>query len=329
MTSMWLALFVTCAAFAAANLAFASLGWVAWPLVRRISSAASPATRARVAIAWRLWPTALSAAAASIVWASYVAFEPRQTGEAVGFLIPSVGAMGALLVAAGLFRVAGAWVASERLARAWTRCAPSMVLPGTDIPAWTVDADFPLVALVGVRQPRLVVARTVADRCSAGELAAIAAHERGHLVVGDNVRRLWLQSTCDWLSWTGRARDMAHAWQDAAEDAADDHATACGAREVDLASALVTVARLAPVRPMAGFPASAFFYRGNGIERRVRRVLGRGSASPTTTGDRRAWRGWSGSLVAVLVTVAIAGSLHAGLGRAIYIVTEALVQFLP
>ena len=329
MTPMWMALFVTCATFAAANLAFAALGWVAWPLVQRIAAPASAATRARVAFAWRLGPTALSASAAGIVWASFFAFEPRHAGEAVGFIIPSVAAAGALLAGVGLLRAAGAWIASERLARAWTWHVPSIVLPGFDIPAWAIDADFPLVAVVGVRQPRLVVARTVAEGCSAGELAAIAAHERGHLVAGDNLRRLWLQSTYDCLSWTGRARDMGRAWQEAAEDAADDHATACGAREVDLASALVTVARLAPGQPMAAFPASAFFYRGDGIERRVRRILGRRSAPAKATGDSPTRRRWPRSLAALLVPVVIAGGLHAGLGRVIYGVTEWLVQSLP
>ena len=80
---------------------------------------------------------------------------------------------------------------------------------------------------------------------------------------------------------------------------------------------------------MAAFPASAFFYRGDGIERRVRRILGRGSTPANATGDCPPWRGWPRSLVSVLVTVVIAGGLHAGLGRVIYDVTEWLVQSLP
>lgn len=329
MTPMWMALFVTCAAFAAANLVFAALGWWVWPLVRRVTAAASAATRARVAFAWRLGPTVLSAASAGFVWVSFFAFEPRHAGEAVGFIVPSVAAAGALLMAVGLLRGACAWVASERLARAWTRHAPSMVLPGSGVPAWAVDADFPLVAVVGVRQPRLVVARTVAERCSAGELAAIAAHERGHLAAGDNLRRLLLQSSCDCLSWTGRARQMARAWQEATEDAADDHATMSGTREVDLASALVTVARLAPSRPMSAFASSALFYRGDSIERRVRRILGGGSAPVYGACESPSRRGWPRSLAAVLVTVVVATGLRAGLGRGIYDVTEWLVQSLP
>jgi hypothetical protein len=326
MTPMWMTLLMTCAAFAAANVAFAAIGWVAWPRVRRTTTEASAATRARVAFAWRLGPTVLSASSAGIVWASFFAFEPCHAGEAVGFIIPSVAAAGALLVAASLLRGAGAWAASERLARAWTRHVPSIVLPGSDIPTWAIDTDFPLVAVVGVRQPRLVVARTVAERCSAGELAAIAAHERGHLVAGDNLRRLWLRSACDWLSWTGRAREMERAWQEATEDAADDHATASGAREVDLASALVTVARLAPARPMAAFPASAFFYRGDSIERRVRRILGRGNTPVNRAGEPPTW---PRSLAPALLTFVTAAGLHAGLGRVIYDITERLIQSLP
>jgi hypothetical protein len=279
-----------------------------------------------VAFAWRLAPTVLSVSVASVVWASFFAFEPRHAGEAVGFVVPSLAAAGALLVAGGLLRAAGAWVASERLARAWTRHVPSMVLPGSDIPVWAIDTDFPVVAVVGVRQPRLVVARTVAARCSAGELAAIAAHERGHLAAGDNVRRLWMHSTCDCLSWTDRARDIERTWREAAEDAADDHATTCGAREVDLASALVTVARLAPGRPMAAFAASAFFYRGDGIDRRVRRILGRGNTPVSAAGNPRPPRR---SLAALLVAVVIAAGLHAGVGRFVYDATEWLVQSLP
>ena len=130
-----------------------------------------------------------------------------------------------------------------------------------------------MVALVGVFSPRLVAARTVIDACSAEELAAIVAHERGHLHARDNFKRWLLTCAPDVMRWTRAHASIVAAWRDAAEYAADDAAT-CGEEEarVDLAALLLKIARLAPPRFATPAAVSPFADK-EGLDRRVRRLL--------------------------------------------------------
>src|SRR5262249_45354693 len=144
------------------------------------------------------------------------------------------------------------------------------------VPAFVVNIGFPIVAVVGLFRPRLIVSRVVLDACGEAEMQAILAHEAWHLVRRDNIRRVLLSAAPDVLSWLPRAVRFSEEWQRASEEAADDAAARLGpAGRVHLAEALVRVARLAPASGhvlSCPLPASAL-YRGESIERRVRRVL--------------------------------------------------------
>ena len=93
-----------------------------------------------------------------------------------------------------------------------------------------------------------MAARSVIEACTAAELAAIVAHERGHLhcprqlqaiAHGLRARRAALDAAVH--------QQIAAAWHDAAEDAADDAATrGDAASRVDLAALLMKIARLTP-----------------------------------------------------------------------------------
>ena len=87
---------------------------------------------------------------------------------------------------------------------------------------------------------------------------------------------------------------------------------------MDLAHALVTVARLATARHRL-VPASTL-YLGGSIESRVRRLLG--PAEPDTAPPFPIW-------VASLVVVGTSAVAAVALGRALHDAIEALVAFLP
>jgi hypothetical protein len=124
----------------------------------------------------------------------------------------------------------------------------------------------------------------------------------------------------DPLSMTSFGRRLAERWHDATEQAADDAAEQLGPQgRCDLAAALLSVARLVPAgETLAHMPASAL-YRGEGLERRVRRLVVGGAPPPLTriTTVQRWLMGASLLLVGVL-------ALHA-----MHEVVEAAVTYLP
>jgi beta-lactamase regulating signal transducer with metallopeptidase domain len=201
--------------------------------------------------------------------------------------------------------------------------AEPIELRGIAVPASMVNAPFPIVAVVGLFRPRLVVSRRVLDECSEAETQAILAHESWHLARGDNIRRVLLSAAPDVLSWLPRALEFSEEWQRASEEAADDAAARLGpAGRVRLAEALVRVAKLADEssRELATvLPASAL-YRGESIERRVRRVL-----DPTldVSADSPAWRL---PLAVVFGIVFVLSLLNLGIVQDF---VESAVQHLP
>jgi beta-lactamase regulating signal transducer with metallopeptidase domain len=118
-----------------------------------------------------------------------------------------------------------------------------------------------------------VIARLVIDVCSEDDLARIVAHERGHLRSRDNLKRWLMASAPDVLRWTRFHGEIQSAWHDAAEDAADDAATAGEVMaRADLAALLVKIAALAPMAPWSAATVSPFV-EADGLDRRVRRLL--------------------------------------------------------
>lgn len=209
---------------------------------------------------------------AFLVAPAFLRFEPAHDGERPGPVLLLLGAAGAMVVLAGLIRIARAVVLTRRLRRRWLESASALALPGAGTPAHLIDVPYPVVAIIGILRPALVVSRTVAGGCSPDEVRLIAAHERAHLGAHDNLKRLLIDGCPDVLRWTATGRDVARAWSAAAEDAADDVATGGDRRaRIALAAVLVRVARMA----IGGSPAPQFasaLVGLTGVERRVRRL---------------------------------------------------------
>ena len=175
--------------------------------------------------------------------------------------------------------------ATWRVERAWLRSAERLDFePPAGVPAYAVDSFAPVVALVGVCAPKLIAAREVIDACNAHELSNIVAHERGHLHARDNLKRWLMACAPDALRWTPTHHAMVLAWDDAAEDAADDAATAGeDVARMDLAALLIKVARLSPESGcLTGATVSPFIARDR-LDRRVRRLL---SSTPIPSPSR-------------------------------------------
>ena len=244
------------------------------PLFRR---AAAAEWTSGALLALRFAPTACAVLlAGGLVMPAFVRHEPHHSGERVawGLILPAAAALA--MIVAGVVRGAQALRASRRLRESLARDAEPIDLPGAPAPAFIVDNEFPLVALVGMIRPRLFLSRRVLAICTPAELAAILEHEAAHLARRDNLKQLLVRSCPDVLAWTGAAGRLEAAWEDACERAADDHGARGGLRD-DLASALVKVARAVPARFPAAAPYFAFS-RGDAVAARVRRLLVDGPA---------------------------------------------------
>jgi len=296
-------------------------GLVVTPLVpwlwRRTASARDDMRATRL-YRLRMLPSAFAFGAMTTASISFYIFEQRQWLESYG-VAPKVIALGAALLGmVSIGRAASMWMKTWRLRRLWMAGAQSINIPGVRIPAYCVETAFPIVAVVGARRPTLVIARPVLDACSEEELAAILAHEQGHIARRDNLRRALITAAPDVLSWLPAARRLQQDWHEATEEAADDAAGQLGATgRVALAQALLRVARIAHAAPeLPPLPASAL-YRGENIESRVRRLL----ADPVvaTTLPPFIWRAGAAITIAVcLLTL-----------QAVHTLVEAVVQFLP
>lgn len=307
MTFYVLGVCVVLATFGAVTLAASGALRLLWPLAKERIAELDPRPRARCLLALRLAPAGLGLlASASVSLPAYLEFEPRDTGEVAGVALLALAAAG--LALAGLSAARFSWAAARtrRLSRAWARAAASVQVPGVAFPVYRLEGRLPVVALTGWRRPSLFIAGAVLDRCEPRLVYAIAAHETGHQRAADNLQRLLLAACADPLALSRAGREMAAAWEAAAEEAADDDALSSGTPAVDLAEALVSVARLAPLSTWPAMPAAAF-YRGERLERRVRRLLRFQAAAHPATRGRAAL---AAPLLAAVLWLLAAEALH-------------------
>ena len=143
------------------------------------------------------------------------------------------------------------------------RASRPLALAGAAMPVFAVDADAPVMALVGVLRPRLLITRPVLDALTDEELAAGVAHELGHWRARDNLKRLAMRAAPDMWFATGVARWLERRWAAASEYAADRSAGGSERERCALASALVKVARLTPPLVPIDGPISALVDGGD------------------------------------------------------------------
>ena len=300
------------AGFVVADLA--ATGWIA-ALVALVGDGArrwSPSQRRRFFAAARVLPCAAAVLfAALVVGPGYAWLEPRGARESVGPMLALVALSAiALLVRGPLFAV-GAWRATRRLETGWLREAERVEVPRLGFPVWRVREGAAGFWLSGLLRPRLIVGADVLDALTPVERAAAFGHEQAHAASRDNLARLCLAACPGALSVARLGRRLEREWVGASEAAADRRAVAGDpVAAVELASALVKVARLAP--PAPALAASAL---GDGdVDIRVRSLLA-GDLSPRAPLGAKtvAWAGILAPLAAVAALSldrALVGALH-------------------
>lgn len=258
---------------ALASLAAAAL----WRCIRRSASRWSAAAQARLFFTLRLFPAAGAlVAVAALIIPSYLAYEPRPSDEVVSIKLVVLASISAVSITFVLWRGLTSWQATRRLIVDWMRQAEAISLEGVSIPVYRFEHTFPVVAVVGVIRPRLFVARRISDVLSDDELSAVVAHEVGHLVAHDNLKRILMRAAYDMLPLAPYSRTIERAWAKAVELAADEQAAHGGtAVALNLAAALVKIARLVPEGAKPAWLAGSLLVSGDdgGLAWRVRRLL--------------------------------------------------------
>lgn len=244
------------------------------PAIARLGAA----DRARMFFLLRTAPALIALAAVFVLLVpSYLIHEPRDTREAVRAGLALAAALALAGIACAVRRAGAAWLATRRLVRAWEKDAGEVLLDGFGVCARRIRHRFPVIGMVRVFRPRLFVAEQVLSSLTAEELAAALAHERGHLAAGDNLKLAVLCACRDLLSVLPGGRDLERRWRAAAEEAADDYAARQGpTAALDLASALVKVARLAPPGASAVLAPATVMIAGDpgSVSARVTRLAG-------------------------------------------------------
>ena len=306
--------------FLALNSAASVLTLAVSRLGPRAGDSIPPARRARALFALRLFPAAASTLAILLYFVpAYLAHEPFGSGETVGLPLLGVASLAGALLAAAAGRGLRAWQETRWLARALARGAEPITLPGVGIPAYRIRHPFPVVTVLGVRQPRLYVAEQVLSGLDDAERGAVFDHELAHVASHDNLRHWLMRALPDLLVLSSAGEALLRSWLTATEEAADEAAArSTPGAALDLADALVKVARLVPRDQPAFVPAMAL-HNGDDIVRRVGRLL-RGPVS--TQGPRRT--GWA---LAGLVLLA-ALPLYPPFLRFVHDLTELLLAFL-
>lgn len=253
-----------------------------WRLLHNRATAWSAATRAQFLFALRVFPgLAAVVCVAALLIPAYIANEPRHETEEVSLKLGMIAVISAAGLLLATWRGLAAWMATRKLITGWLRNSEPLQLDQSPIPAYRLRHQFPVIAVVGTFRPRLFIADHLFNSLTPEELSAAIAHECGHLASRDNLKRALLRACRDALTIVPCGRLLDREWAAASEAAADEYAARSSSHDttrnrgevaLDLASALVKIARLVPSGMRPTMPASALLIGEDvaGIAQRVK-----------------------------------------------------------
>jgi len=262
-----------------------------WRVFGHTTNSWSAETRARLLFSLRTLPALLALLfVALLLVPSYLAYEPRHTSESVSLKLGLLALLSAAGLAVSLARGIATHRATAKLTSDWLKQGTRIEIAGIAIESYQIDHQFPLIGIVGFLRPRLFIATQVLEFLTPEEIAAAIAHENGHLIARDNLKRGLLQACRDALLIIPSGRLLDKSWSEASEEAADENAARQGnAVALDLASALVKIARIIPLGARPTMPAGVFLLgdeETKGIKSRVGRLIALATAG-TAVSSRR------------------------------------------
>ncbi|MGH9880380.1 MAG: M56 family metallopeptidase [Pyrinomonadaceae bacterium] len=248
-----------------------------WRLFEKRISGWSAANCSQTLFLLRIVPAVLGLICVLFLFApAYLRHEPRNDHEDVSLKLALVAAFSALGIALAVLRGIAAWRATSRLTADWMRIAEPIQISKLNVPTYQFEHKFPLIAVVGALRPRLFIAKQIFQTLTEDEVSAALEHEAGHILAYDNLKRGVMRACRDALLIIPCGRKLDSAWFEASEAAADEYAARRGRKiGLDLASAMVKIARQIPLGAKPTMVAGAFLVGGDsqGLRTRVRRLL--------------------------------------------------------
>ena len=314
------------AALLSINAFVSLLAATGWRLLGSSTRSWSAHTRARTLFVVRVGPPALALISVTVLLVpSYLVYEPYSTTEIVGNKLAALALLSAAGVTFAVWRGLKSWLATRKLLHAWLEGAEQIRITQVNIPAFRIKHPFPVIAVVGSLRPRLFVAGRVLNSLSEEEMRAAIAHEYGHLAARDNLKRVLMRVCRDMLTMAPCGRSIDRAWAENAEAAADESAAKRGSVvALNLASALIEIARMVPAGARPTMPVGAFLLgdETDGVKGRVRRLLDLATAGEHQIRPTSGFLLWAGRtvllsfmlvLVFFLINSSALSSLHSAM----------------
>lgn len=182
------------------------------------------------------------AASLGLALPAFLQLEPLSTGEGVSTRLLVPAALGFTALAALVLRLVACIRATRKHANAWIENSRPVDLPNMP-KMYVAQKPMGLLAVVGIFRPRFFVSADVLQCLQPEELSAAVRHEVAHMMSLDNAKHLAMKITQP-PKWMMRSLALDQLWLNASEVAADDAALRCGTSALDLASALVKVAKI-------------------------------------------------------------------------------------
>lgn len=247
-----------------------------WRLISAVLPEMSARGRSRSVFALRVFPAAAALVLSfGFVVPSYLLYEPYVSNEVVSAKMAIIASISIFGSFCALLRLGSSIAATRRLSSDWFKNAERVESLELDLPIYKIEHEFPLIALIGVVRPKIFIASKILDTLTAAEIRAALEHEYAHHAAGDNLKRAFLR-VCRDLLIIPIGSELDREWSRITERAADERAARTGRNySLDLAGALVKIARLAPANEHPALPSGAFLIEPEGIEitSRVRNLL--------------------------------------------------------
>ncbi len=294
----------------------------AWPAVSSRCRRRPVRRLANLLFGLRMFPLATAVAiTAGFTVPSFLLLEPRAIDEPMGAIPLILGSCGAGLGIFGLVNAAIALRTASRTISRWTRTARPVescaAVPVLRVACSVSEMTVPAMTTVGIVRPRVLLSGAAAMMLTANELKTALHHEVAHVRRRDNLKKLLLR----FVTFPGMA-DLDAAWLQATEMAADDAAVSNSSEALDLAAALIKLARLAPPESAADLTAALVHGSAFIMHARVERLIAWTSERVASPRRFSAWYRLGAACTAVAMFVVTYGTLLARVHAA----TEWLVR---
>jgi Zn-dependent protease with chaperone function len=294
----------------------------AWPTVW-LRCRRHPVRRlANLLFGLRMFPLVTAAViTAGFTVPSFLLLEPRAIDEPMGAIPLILGSCGAGL---GIFGLVSALIALRTASRTisrWTRSARPVesyaAVRVLRVSSIVSKMTVPAMTAVGIVRPRVLLSGAAESMLTANELKTALNHEVAHVRRRDNLKKLLLR----FVAFPGMA-DLDAAWLEASEMAADDAAVSNSSEALDLAAALIKLARLTPPESAADLTAALVHGSAFIMHARVERLIAWSNERLTSPRRFSPWYGLGAACTAVAVFAVTYGHLLARVHAA----TEWLVR---